>query len=53
MLPLHVEREKEEPSDVDVLNVAQVGALPVTAQQLGQATCSDPILAIHKDKMAQ
>ena len=44
-LPLHVEKEKEEPSDVDVFNVAQVDALPVTAQQLGQATRSDPILS--------
>ena len=43
-LPLHVQRE-EEPTDVEVFNVAQVDALPVTAQQLGQATCSDPNLS--------
>jgi hypothetical protein len=36
-LPLHAEREKEEPSDVDVFNVSKVDALPVTAQQLGYA----------------
>ena len=43
-LRLRVERENE-PSDVDVFNVAQVDALPVTAQQLGQAMRSDPILS--------
>ena len=36
---------------MDVFNVTQVDALPVTAQQLGQATCSS--LALHKDKMAR
>ena len=45
-------REKEEPTDLEVFNVAQVDALPVTAQQLGQATRSDPILsslAVHEN----
>ena len=41
-LPLHVEREKEEPTDVEVFYVAQIDALPVTAQQLSKAT---PILS--------
>lgn len=44
-LPLHVQREKEEPTDVEIFNVAQVDALQVTAQQLGQATRADPILS--------
>ena len=44
-LPVNVERENVEPTDVEVFNVAQVNALPVTAQQLGQATRSDPILS--------
>ena len=33
------------PGGVEVFNVAQVDALPVTAQQLGQTTRSDPILS--------
>ena len=44
-LPLHVEKEKEEPSDVEVFNVAQVDALRVTAQHFGQETRSDLILS--------
>ena len=30
---------------VDVFNVAQVDSLPVTAEQLGQATRKDPVLS--------
>ena len=44
-LPLREERVTELSTDVDVFNVAQVDALPVTAQLLGQATRSDPILS--------
>lgn len=46
-LPVNVEGE-EVPGDVEVFNVGQVDALPVTAQQLGQATRSDPILALAR-----
>ena len=49
-LPIHVEGEKEVPGDLEVFNVAQVDALPVTAQQLGQATCSDLILSKYTRK---
>lgn len=38
MLPFHIEREKEEPADVEVFCMPQVDALPATAQLLGQAT---------------
>ncbi len=44
-LPVDAEREDEELTDVQMFNIAQVDALPVTAQQLGQATRSDPILS--------
>ena len=43
-LPVEVGKE-EAPGDVEVFTVAQVECLPVTAQQLGQATRSDPILS--------
>ena len=44
-LPVEIPSENEERTDVEVFNVAQIDALPVTAQQLGKATRSDPILS--------
>ena len=43
-LPLPVDAPPET-YGVDVFNIAQVDSLPVTAAQLGQATCRDPVLS--------
>jgi hypothetical protein len=44
-LPLPSIGKKEGPLGIDVFNVAQLDALPVTAVQLGQATHRDRTLA--------
>ena len=43
-LPLLVEVSSET-YGIDIFNIAQVDALPVTAAQLGQATCRDSVLS--------